>query len=164
MGDDDATVVFGAMSVFVTVVILFEFWYVQIKVQRKRIRRAQGFFKYVLKGRGRQSWDDIMREITADHAGEIDDNVALEVMASIMDKHTIQDIEKMNPYSGLYDPKAPAAVNNRHATEADAAVGIFDDLQDTSSKHDDEQAEYRALLRVTENERQRKRTKHGLAP
>lgn len=155
MGDDDSTVIFGAMTVFVTAVALFEFWYVKIKVQDKRFRRAEGFFKYVLRERGRMSWDDIMRKVTADHAGEIDDNVVLEVIASLMKKYSIHDIEKMNPQSGTYDAKAPTSLNNRHATESDESAGINDDLEDDSARRDEEQAEYRALVRVLDEQKHR---------
>ncbi len=159
MGDDDATVVFGALSVFVTAVILFEYWYVKRKCQDKTIRRADGFFKYVLKGRGRQSWDDIIREITANHAGEIADNGAVDVIAVIMEKYTIHDIEKMNPYAGLYDPMGLPEVNNHHAIEADAAVGIYNNLASQSTDHATDQAKYQALLRVTTEQQQHKKAK-----
>jgi len=117
MSNGELTAVFGALSIFVTLAILVEVWYGYVKVTRKSTVRADAFWKAVLDTQGRKSWDEIMRSVTADYRGGVDDNQVLDLLVTKYKDVTIQQIESENPYAGKYNPKAHYNVNTNQLND-----------------------------------------------
>ncbi len=111
MSNGEVTAVLGALSVLVTLGILVEFWYGYVKTTRKSTRRADAFWKAVVDTQGRKSYDDIMRAVTKDYRGGVDDNQVLDLLVTKYKDVTIQQLEQENPFAGKYNPKAQYNVN-----------------------------------------------------
>lgn len=112
MANDEATVIFGVLSVVETVVLLFIVWYIGIKTLRKRINRADAFYKVVVKTHGRQSFDQIMRTYNGNHEGAIDDNATLDLIAKKHGAEPLEKFEQTNKHYGSYSADATELVND----------------------------------------------------
>jgi hypothetical protein len=112
MANDEATTIFGALSIVETVILLFIVWYVGIKTLRKRINRADAFYKAVIKTHGRQSFDQIMRMYNANHEGAVDDNATLDLMVKKYHDTPLKEFEDTNKHYGSYSASAGDIVND----------------------------------------------------
>lgn len=148
MGNDEATVIFGVLSLVETVAILYVVWILGIKTLRKRINRADAFYKAVVKSHGLQSFDQIMRTHNGNYAGAVDDNMTLDLMVKKYHDTPLKTLEDTNSHYGSYSLDATELQNrdNRFAYYRDTGKLSDDEIERRELAH--KTARLAALQRV----------------
>ena len=142
------TVIFGVLSIIPTLILMFELWYVYVKVLRKRFARAEAYLKAVVDTQGRASFDEIMRLNSLNHAGGVDDNVLLDLLVIKYKDVTLAQLEAANPQSGTYRPGADSDINARHRTQAEFDAEAAGKIQNRKLETQHKYARYNALSKL----------------
>lgn len=148
MGDEQMTVIFGVLSIIPTLILMFELWWVYVKVLRKRFMRAEALLKAVIDTQGRASFDEIIRLNTLNHAGGVDDNVVLDLLVSKYKGVTIKQLEAANSQSGTYRPGADSDLNARHRTQAEFDAEASGRIANAKVETQHKYARYNALAKL----------------
>lgn len=153
MGDDDMTAIFGALSVVMTAGIMIEFWYVWFHGLRKTEKRADAVMMEVLTTHGRESWDRMMRNLSGNYLGAVEDNALVDLLVVKYRDKSIQDVEKAERVrgTGTYDPRASDVVNGERLTQFYISTGAS--TTDQQARHQQEwlRADYNAHTRLLQD-------------
>lgn len=144
------TAIFGTLSVVMTAGLLVLFWHYYFHMLRKREARAKAVVMEVIATHGMLSWDQMMRKLSANYLGGVEDNALVDLLVVKYRDKSIQDVEnaERSHGTGKYDPRASDVVNSAKLDEFYIGTGRLTAEQRRLQEEEWRRADYNAHTRL----------------